>query len=95
MYLVYTVPVCPLFGGSYIQHTCILVLVFSSVFSNGKPSLITTDEMLEKVQEAGFEIAMQKELTLTKEQAAEFYKEHEGKDYFESLCNTMSKYIHV
>ncbi|CAI7994440.1 Thioredoxin domain-containing protein 3 homolog [Geodia barretti] len=48
------------------------------------------DEMLEKVQEAGFEIAMQKELTLTREQAAEFYKEHEGKEYFESLCNTMS-----
>ena len=49
--------------------------------------------MLEKVQEAGFEIAMQKELTLTKEQAAEFYREHEGKDYFESLCNTMSRYV--
>ena len=53
------------------------------------------DEMLAKVQEAGFEIAMQKELTLTKEQAAEFYREHEGKDYFESLCNTMSRFVHA
>ena len=90
MYLLYTsVSFALRFLYTAYMHT---VLVF---FSNGKPSLITTDEMLEKVQEAGFEIAMQKELTLTKEQAAEFYKEHEGKDYFESLCNTMSKYIRV
>ena len=51
----------------------------------------TTDEVLEKIQEAGFDIAMQKELLLTKEQAAEFYKEHEDKEYFDSLCNTMSR----
>lgn len=46
--------------------------------------------ILAKIQEAGFQIAMQKQLTLTKEQAAEFYKEHTGKDYFDSLCTHMS-----
>ena len=35
---------------------------------------------------------MQKQLTLTKEQAAEFYKEHTGKDYFDSLCTHMSRF---
>ena len=49
------------------------------------------DSIVAKIQEAGFEIALQKELTLTQEQAAEFYKEHEGKDYFDSLCAHMSR----
>ena len=35
---------------------------------------------------------MKKELILSKEQAAEFYKEHAGKDYFDSLCTHMSRY---
>ena len=52
-----------------------------------------TEEILAKIQEVGFEIAMQKELTLTKEQAAQFYSEHEGKEYFESLCNTMARSV--
>ncbi len=51
-----------------------------------------TDEILQKIHEAGFEIALQKELTLTKEQAAEFYKEHKDKEYFDSLCAHMSRY---
>ena len=55
------------------------------------PSHILTDSIVSKIKEAGFEIALQKELTLSHEQAAEFYKEHEGKDYFESLCAHMSR----
>ena len=55
------------------------------------PSHILTDSIVGKIKEAGFEIALQKELTLSQEQAAEFYKEHEGKDYFESLCAHMSR----
>lgn len=46
---------------------------------------------MEKITEAGFEVAFQKELTLTKEQAMEFYKEHEDKDFYDSLTTTMSK----
>lgn len=46
---------------------------------------------MEKIHEAGFTVAYQKELTLTKEQAMEFYKEHEGKDFFDSLTTNMSR----
>ena len=31
---------------------------------------------MDKIKEAGFEIAMVKEMTITKEMAEEFYKEH-------------------
>lgn len=49
------------------------------------------DTILEKIQEAGFEVAYQKELNLTKEQAEEFYKEHEDKEFFDSLTSHMSR----
>lgn len=38
-------------------------------------------------------VAMTKELTLTKEQAEDFYKEHKDQDYFEELTTRMSKYV--
>ena len=37
-------------------------------------------------------MAFEKELALTKEQAEEFYKEHEDKEYYDSLTNHMSRY---
>ncbi|XP_064647244.1 thioredoxin domain-containing protein 3 homolog isoform X12 [Lineus longissimus] len=48
------------------------------------------EEILAKVKEAGFEVALQKEVQLTKEQAEEFYKEHRGEEYFEELTTKMS-----
>ncbi|XP_078702258.1 thioredoxin domain-containing protein 6-like isoform X3 [Branchiostoma floridae x Branchiostoma belcheri] len=48
------------------------------------------DEILAKIQEAGFTVALQKEMQLTKDQATEFYKEHEGQDYFEQLIESMT-----
>ncbi|KAI0230921.1 Thioredoxin domain-containing protein [Lamellibrachia satsuma] len=48
------------------------------------------DDILEKIKEAGFSVAMQKEVRLSPEQAAEFYKEHEGQPYYEDLVNKMS-----
>ena len=33
---------------------------------------------------------MSKELTMTPEQAAEFYKDQQDKEFFDSLCNYMS-----
>ncbi|XP_050407606.1 thioredoxin domain-containing protein 6 isoform X6 [Patella vulgata] len=48
------------------------------------------EEILEKIRESGFKVALQKEMTLTKEQAAEFYKEHEDQPYFEDLITRMS-----
>ena len=53
--------------------------------------ILLSDEILAKITEAGFTIAMQKEIQLSKEQAEEFYKEHEGQEYFEELTNRMSK----
>lgn len=38
----------------------------------------------------GFEIAQQQTVTLTKEKAESFYKEHEGKPFFETLTQFMS-----
>ncbi|ESO85411.1 hypothetical protein LOTGIDRAFT_107502 [Lottia gigantea] len=48
------------------------------------------DEILEKIRESGFKVALQKQMTLSREQAAEFYKEHEGQPYFEDLVTRMS-----
>lgn len=48
------------------------------------------DAILSKIEESGFQIALSKEITLTKEQAADFYKDHSDKDFFDSLCTHMS-----
>ncbi|XP_028393484.1 thioredoxin domain-containing protein 3 homolog isoform X2 [Dendronephthya gigantea] len=47
------------------------------------------DEILEKIKESGFSIAMAKEVTLTQEEAEDFYAEHRGKDFFEPLVRNM------
>uniref|UniRef100_H2ZDH8 Nucleoside diphosphate kinase-like domain-containing protein n=1 Tax=Ciona savignyi TaxID=51511 RepID=H2ZDH8_CIOSA len=48
------------------------------------------DAILQKIDESGFKIAMQKEMTLTREQAESFYSEHKDKDYFEPLVKQMT-----
>ncbi|XP_078489243.1 thioredoxin domain-containing protein 3 homolog [Ciona intestinalis] len=48
------------------------------------------DSILQKIGEAGFKIAMQKEMVLTREQAESFYSEHKDKDYFEPLVKQMT-----
>ena len=53
--------------------------------------LLNLDEILAKITEAGFKVAMQKEITLTKEQAEDFYKEHKEESYFEELTTRMSR----
>lgn len=53
--------------------------------------LFGTDEILQAIHDAGFQVAMQKEMTLTEEQAREFYKEHEGQDYFPSFISHMTR----
>ena len=45
------------------------------------------------MEEAGFTIAMSKEMQLSREQAEEFYEDHKGKDYFDSLINNMTRYV--
>ncbi|XP_071942611.1 thioredoxin domain-containing protein 3 homolog isoform X8 [Antedon mediterranea] len=48
------------------------------------------DSIIEKIQEAGFEVCLQKEIQLTEEQAKEFYKEQEGLDHFDELIQHMT-----
>jgi len=54
-------------------------------------SILLPDEILGKIREAGFKVAMQREVHLTKEQAEEFYSEHQGQEYFEELTTRMSR----
>ncbi|KAJ3101241.1 Thioredoxin domain-containing protein 3 [Phlyctochytrium bullatum] len=48
------------------------------------------DEILERITEAGFEIVKQAEVHFSKEKASEFYKEHDGKPFYETLTTWMS-----
>ena len=52
-----------------------------------------TEEVLQKIKEAGFKIQFEKEVTLTKELASQFYQEHQGKDFYEHLTDYMSRYV--
>lgn len=52
--------------------------------------MYTVEDILATISEAGFKVAMQKEMQLTREMAEEFYKEHKGQDYFEELITRMT-----
>ena len=51
------------------------------------------DSILKKIEESGFTIAMSKEITLSKEQAEEFYAEHKGTEFFETLVTNMTRFV--
>ncbi|XP_070186056.1 thioredoxin domain-containing protein 6-like isoform X18 [Littorina saxatilis] len=65
-----------------VQRT--LALIRPDAFASQK------DEILQKIKDAGFEIALSKVVSLSREQAENFYKEHEGQPYFEDLVTRMS-----
>ncbi|KAJ8320307.1 hypothetical protein KUTeg_001894 [Tegillarca granosa] len=69
-------------GKPKLQRT--LALVRPDAFKHHK------EEILKSINDAGFKVAMQKEMHLTKEQAEDFYKEHKGQEYFEELTTRMS-----
>ncbi|KAJ7372866.1 Thioredoxin domain-containing protein 3 [Desmophyllum pertusum] len=48
------------------------------------------EEVMQCIKEAGFKIQFEKEVTLTKDLASQFYHEHEGKDFYEGLTDYMS-----
>lgn len=56
---------------------------------------LPADDIMGKINASGFEVANAKEVQLTKEQAAEFYKEHEGQDYFDKLVTHMSRLLGI
>ncbi|XP_068101341.1 thioredoxin domain-containing protein 6-like isoform X2 [Hyperolius riggenbachi] len=49
------------------------------------------DEIMERIQTAGFTISQIKETSLSREMAEEFYKEHKGKPFFEQLVDYMCR----
>uniref|UniRef100_K7GFP3 NME/NM23 family member 8 n=1 Tax=Pelodiscus sinensis TaxID=13735 RepID=K7GFP3_PELSI len=51
------------------------------------------EDIKQKITEAGFHIAAEEEKTLTEDQemATQFYKDHEGKPFFDQLVNYMSE----
>ncbi|XP_069108082.1 thioredoxin domain-containing protein 3 homolog isoform X23 [Argopecten irradians] len=76
----YAIPVAE--GKPKLQRT--LALIRPDAFKHHK------DEVLQMIHEAGFKVALQKEMSLTKEMAQDFYKEHEGQEYFDELTTRMS-----
>lgn len=48
------------------------------------------DEIVKQIKNAGFTIALEKVIQLTKEQVEEYYKEHMGQPYFRELTTVMS-----
>ncbi|KAJ3217379.1 thioredoxin domain-containing protein 6 [Clydaea vesicula] len=62
-----------------------LALIKPDAYGSGKK-----DEILKKIIEAGFTIAHERETHWTVEKAKEFYKEHEGKPFYDELTEWMS-----
>ncbi|KAI9324667.1 nucleoside diphosphate kinase [Zopfochytrium polystomum] len=48
------------------------------------------DEIVARIKEGGFTIVREEEVHFSKEKAEEFYKEHQGKGFYEDLTNWMS-----
>lgn len=48
------------------------------------------EEILSQIKASGFTVALQKELTLTREQAMAFYAEHKDEPFFEMLVDNMT-----
>ena len=60
---------------------------------NGNKISYLSESILGKIQEAGFTIAMSKEITLSRDQAEAFYSEHKDSDFFETLVTNMARFV--
>ncbi|KAJ3087275.1 thioredoxin domain-containing protein 6 [Quaeritorhiza haematococci] len=73
----------PASAASIVERT--LALMKPDAYGSGKK-----EDILGRIREAGFTIAAEKEMQMTVQQAEEFYKEHEGKGFYETLTKWMS-----
>ncbi|KAL2307742.1 hypothetical protein Nmel_000720 [Mimus melanotis] len=95
-YAIENVPINQLHGSSTpskAQKELEFFFPEEQTFALIKPDAAKThkDEIMKKVKEAGFSITKVKEQALTCEMAAQFYKDHEGKPFFEQLVNCMTQ----
>ncbi|KAJ3183145.1 hypothetical protein HDU87_007568, partial [Geranomyces variabilis] len=70
-------------GGSPVQQT--LALIKPDAYGAGKK-----DEIVARIKADGFQIVQEQEQMWTAEKAGEFYKEHVGKPFYETLTGWMS-----
>ena len=57
--------------------------------------LYCADQIISKIEEAGFTVSMNKETHLSKEQAEQLYSEHKDKDFFDDLTTFMSRLVPI
>ncbi|KNC98195.1 uncharacterized protein SPPG_06597 [Spizellomyces punctatus DAOM BR117] len=62
-----------------------LALIKPDAFGSGKK-----DEIVNRIKEQGFAIVRESEVQWTEDKAKEFYKEHEGKGFYDQLVGWMS-----
>ncbi|NXH31735.1 TXND3 protein, partial [Myiagra hebetior] len=95
-YAIENVPINQLHGSSTpvdAQKELEFFFPEEQTFALIKPDAVKNhkDEIMKKVKEAGFSISKVKEQSLTREMAAQFYKDHEGKPFFDELVNCMTE----
>jgi nucleoside diphosphate kinase len=49
------------------------------------------EAIIQKIKENGFHLVQEREIQLSKEQVALFYREHEGKPFYNDLTTWMSR----
>ncbi|KAI8593828.1 nucleoside diphosphate kinase [Geranomyces variabilis] len=72
-------------GGGAVQQT--LALIKPDAYGAGKK-----DDIIARIKADGFQIVQEQEQQWTAEKAGEFYKEHVGKPFYETLTGWMSRY---
>lgn len=63
-----------------------LALIKPDAYGSGK-----TEEILKAIEDSGFSFIKQSEIHMTLGKAREFYKEHDGKPFYETLTTWMSR----
>ncbi len=67
--------------------------LWSPIKSTSKIQVICviSEEIMQRIREAGFEVTQQKQQNLSKEMAEAFYSEHKEKEFYDQLVDFMSR----